>query len=215
MQQIVKWWLDRLGALVLLVVASPLLVSMTLMLLLGQGPPLLYREARVGLHGREFYMLKFRSMLEHPGPHIAPEGDPRVTPLGRWLRRSRLDELPQLLNVLRGEMSLVGPRPLPPAHAVQLGDAERAALHSVRPGITGVSALAFLGEDAELSGREHAEAQYLQTLLPAKAALELDYLARWCLAEDLGLLGATMVSLWSRRARQRSRDRVRRLLAGD
>jgi lipopolysaccharide/colanic/teichoic acid biosynthesis glycosyltransferase len=211
-QQFAKWWLDRLGALLLLVAAAPLLACLALLLLLAQGRPLLHREARVGLHEREFILLKFRSMCEGAGPHIAPETDPRITPLGRWLRRSRLDELPQLFNVLGGRMSLVGPRPLPPTHAARLAASERALLFSVRPGMTGVSALAFLGEDAVLGGFQDPETCYLEKLLPAKAALEVDYLAHWSLAEDCALLAATMARLWSRKARQRSRDRVQELL---
>lgn len=208
-------WLDRLVALVLLVAAAPLLVAIAMALLLGQGRPLLHREARIGLQGREFTLFKFRSMLEREGPSIAPEDDPRITPLGRWLRGTRLDELPQLLNVLRGEMSLVGPRPLPPVHAAHLSDAERTSLYSMRPGITGVSALAFLGEDAELSGHGNAEAIYLEQLLPAKVAMELDYIAHWSLRGDLSLLAATAVRLWSRSARRQSQTRVRRLLGGN
>lgn len=215
MQRFAKWWLDRLGALLLLVAAAPLLACLALVLLLAQGRPLLHREARVGLYEREFMLLKFRSMLDRPGPQVAPDDDSRVTPPGRWMRRSRLDELPQLLNVLRGEMSLVGPRPLPLSHAASLSAAERASLFSVRPGITGESALAFLGDDVALSGCEHPEFRYLEKLLPAKVALELDYISRWSLAEDLRLLFATATHLWSRRAREQSRDRARALLTGD
>ena len=212
MQRAVKWWLDRLGALCLLVLATPLLVGISAALWIIQGAPLLHREHRVGRRGRKFAMLKFRSMLDQQGPHIAPDDDPRITHLGRWLRRSRLDELPQLINVLRGEMSLVGPRPLPPTHAACLSDKQQQSLFALRPGITGASALAFLGEDTELCGVDHAEAVYLEKLLPAKVAMELHYTASWSLAGDLRLLAATAVQLWSQRARRQSRERVRRLL---
>ncbi len=214
-QRSLKWWLDRLGALLMLLLAAPLLACLSILMLAQQGAPLLHRERRVGLGGREFALLKLRSMRFEEGPHIAPENDPRITPVGRLLRRSRLDELPQLINVLRGEMSLVGPRPLPCAHAACLSESEQQSLFAVRPGLTGVSALAFLGEDAALCEHHPAEAIYLEKLLPAKVALELDYIARWSLGRDLRLLGATAAQLWSRSARRQSRERVLGLLEQD
>ncbi len=213
MQRAAKWCLDRLGALVLLVLATPLLLVISLVLILGQGRPLLHREQRAGLRGAQFSILKFRTMLGRQEPHLAPVGDPRITAMGHALRHSRLDELPQLINVLQGDMSLVGPRPLPIRHAARLADAERDALLSLRPGITGASALAFLGEDAALAGREQAQAIYLEKLLPAKVAMELEYVANWSLWRDFGLLARTAIQLWSRKARRRSRERVLRLLA--
>ena len=110
-------------------------------------------------------------------------------------------------------MSLVGPRPLTAAHAAALTEAQLDALLSVRPGVTGVSALAFAADDEILAGQPDPEALYLARILPAKAALEQDYLAHWSLWLDMVLLGRTLLETWSPRARRRSRERVSRLLA--
>ena len=132
--------------------------------------------------------------------------------MGRFLRRWRLDELPQLFNVLTGDMSLVGPRPLPPRHADALAAEQREALLRVRPGITGPASLAFIGDDAALSRRPDPERDYLEKLLPAKVALELEYLQSWSLWSDIRVLAQTLTQLWSPAAHRRSMARVKQLL---
>ena len=154
-------------------------------------------------------------MSTSDGPGVAAEGDPRVTRLGRVLRRRRLDELPQVLNLLYGDMSLVGPRPMLPAHVAAIDPADASRILSVRPGITGVSALAFIGDDAALAGVKDAEAVYLEKLLPEKVALETAYLADWSLLRDLSLLVETVATLLSARARRRSERAVKAMLARD
>jgi lipopolysaccharide/colanic/teichoic acid biosynthesis glycosyltransferase len=153
--------------------------------------PALYRSTRVGQDGREFVMLKFRTMRvgAEAGPGITGAADARVTRVGRWLRASRLDELPQLVNVLRGEMSLVGPRPEAPRYVRYYTPAQRAVLR-VRPGITGPTQLRFRDEAARLTGPD-IEAQYIQELLPAKLASDLAYLRTRTLWRDLGILART------------------------
>ena len=212
MQRSLKWIVDRVLALFMLIAMLPLLLFVALLVWTSAGRPLLHRQTRLGRGGRPFTLRKFRTLAEGGGPSIAPDGDARILPAGRFLRRWRLDELPQLFNVLAGDMSLVGPRPLPPRHADALPAGQREALLRVRPGITGPASLAFLGDDAALSGRSDPERDYLEKLLPAKADLELDYLAHWNLLSDIRLLARTLVQLWSPRAHRRSRERTIRLL---
>ena len=175
--------------------------------------PVFFVQNRVGQDGKIFAMVKFRTMsLGHGGSSITVKGENRITPLGAYLRKYKLDELPELWNILKGDMSLVGPRPQTPRHIAALARDEAAELLSVRPGVTGVSALAFIGDDAALAGNRDAEDVYLKRILPAKVALELDYVRRWTLRTDVRLLGRTVAQLWSPRARRRSREMVSALL---
>ncbi len=128
------------GSAVLLL--SPLLAGTALAVWLGSGRPILFRQVRVGRGGREFGMYKFRSMVRDAaarGPHHTASGDPRITPVGRFIRRTSLDELPQLFNVRAGDMSLVGPRPDVPAQRADYTPEDWALRCSVRPGITGLA----------------------------------------------------------------------------
>ena len=137
-----KRLVDLVGALFLLTLLSPLLVAAALAVWLEDGRPVLFRQQRLGRGGQPFAMLKFRSMVRNAaaaGPYFTTADDPRITRVGRFLRRTSLDELPQLLNVLRGEMSLVGPRPDVPAQRALYSEADWALRCSVRPGITGLA----------------------------------------------------------------------------
>jgi lipopolysaccharide/colanic/teichoic acid biosynthesis glycosyltransferase len=211
-QLLIKWCFDRLLALILLLALSPLLLLLALAVRLADGSPVFHREHRLGKGGKLFTLHKFRSMEYLEGPGIAADDDARITALGRRLRRSRLDELPGLFSVLVGDMSLVGPRPLSPAHAATLTPADKLALLSVRPGLTGASALAFIADDESLAGIVEAEAAYLELVFPAKVELELDYLDDWNLSRDLALLAGTPRALWSTAARRDSLRRVHELL---
>ncbi len=137
-----KRLLDTVLALAALLLLSPLLLGTALAVALESGRPVLFRQTRLGLHGREFGMLKFRSMVQNAaaiGPYFTSGDDPRITRVGRAIRRTSLDELPQLFNVLVGHMSLVGPRPDVPAQRALYSDADWALRCSVRPGITGLA----------------------------------------------------------------------------
>ena len=157
----------------------PLMALLALLVLAVDGPPVLYREQRLGRGGRLFTLYKFRTLRPGTGTinSVAPEDDPRITRIGLWLRRWRLDEFPQLVNVLRGDMSLVGPRPMPPTHAVALARDQLDSLLSVRPGITDPAALYFLAEDAVLAGQAGAETAYLERFQPAKVHMQIDSFA--------------------------------------
>jgi lipopolysaccharide/colanic/teichoic acid biosynthesis glycosyltransferase len=186
-----------LGGLVML---SPLLAVAAALVKLGSPGPALYRGARVGREGREFQILKLRTMragADAQGPAVTGAADARITPIGRFLRRTKFDEVPQLVNVLRGEMSLVGPRPEHPDFVKHYTADQRQVL-SVRPGITSPATLAFIKEEEMLVGADPA-AQYVTTIMPQKLALDLDYVRTATFAGDLKLIGRTLARVIVRR----------------
>ena len=180
-----------------LVVLSPLLIVLTVAIKAHDGGPVLYASRRVGKDGRVFLLYKFRTMIvdaDKQAPGITTARDRRITKVGLWLRRFKLDELPQLWNVLKGEMSLVGPRPEDPRYVVHYTPEQRQVL-AVRPGITGTASLAYRREERLLHGVDW-ESRYLNEIMPAKLALELDYLRRRTLWTDVGLIVRTFVALF-------------------
>lgn len=211
----IKRTIDIAGALLGLLVLAPVMLGIAALVGWRSGLPVLHREQRVGRGGKPFTLLKFRTL--HPGTatqrSIAPEDDARITAVGLPLRRTRLDELPQLYNVLVGDMSLVGPRPLVQHHANALDGATRQAVLSVRPGVTDPASVLFFAEDAVLSGRPNAESEYLQWLLPAKAKVQLEYLQHWHVLLDVRIMLQTVARVWSPQAREDSKQRVRAILA--
>jgi lipopolysaccharide/colanic/teichoic acid biosynthesis glycosyltransferase len=184
---------DFTAALIGLIVTSPLVVAAAVAVKLGSPGPAFYSGPRVGRNGTLFEVHKLRSMrvgAESAGPAVTAGDDPRVTGVGRLLRRSKLDELPQLFNVLKGDMSLVGPRPEHPDYVKQYTPDQRRLL-AVRPGITGPSALAFIDEEEMLRGG-HSESTYLREVLPEKLALELQYVEHATFGSDLKILLKTV-----------------------
>jgi lipopolysaccharide/colanic/teichoic acid biosynthesis glycosyltransferase len=170
-------------------VLAPLMALIAAATFLDSPGPVLYRSQRVGLGGRPFQMLKFRSMRHGvEGPSISNANDDRFTPIGRWLRRTRLDELPQLINVLRGEMALVGPRP-ELAEFVTAYPQQYARILSVLPGITGPTQLAYANEEQLLAGAPDIDAFYRDRILPSKIDSDLRYV------ESRGV-GGDVVVLW-------------------
>ncbi len=155
---------DLVFAALALALLSPLLLALGLAVALDGGRPVLFRQVRVGLGGREFGLYKFRSMVvdaAQRGSYQTVDGDPRITRVGRFIRRTSLDELPQLMNVLRGEMSLVGPRPDVPAQRALYASEDWALRCSVRPGITGL-AQALLRSQATPEQRLALDLQYVR-----------------------------------------------------
>ncbi len=144
--------MDITFSLAALLILSPVLLGAALAIALESGRPVLFRQTRLGLHGREFGMFKFRSMVKDAasiGPYFTSANDPRITRVGRFIRRTSIDELPQILNVLRGDMSLVGPRPDVPAQRRLYRDADWAQRCSVRPGITGLAQALYRSDSSE------------------------------------------------------------------
>jgi lipopolysaccharide/colanic/teichoic acid biosynthesis glycosyltransferase len=191
-----EWSLRALDLTVLLLAAPLVLVVgglIALAVFLDSPGPIFYRAQRIGRHGRPFAMVKFRKMTrDAQGPHLTLAGDERFTPIGRFLTRTRLDELPQVLNVLRGEMRLVGPRPEVATFVDEHRDAYREIL-TVTPGLTGPSQLAHLNEAELLAAHEDPVAAYASVLMPAKIALDTEYVRHRSLRGDLWLLLRTTV----------------------
>lgn len=159
-----KRFFDFSVSLLALILVSPVLCVVALAIYMNDFGPALFRQRRVGLGGREFWMYKFRSMVinaEQLGGYSTAQGDARITRVGRFIRRTSIDELPQLLNVLKGEMSLVGPRPDVPAQRVLYADHEWQLRHSVRPGVTGL-AQATLRSEAVGTQRKTLDLEYVR-----------------------------------------------------
>ena len=188
-------WFEVLLAAGGLLLVSPLLAAAALAVKLSSPGPILFRQRRVGRHGRPFVLLKFRSMRQGDGLAITAAGDQRITPAGRWLRKSKVDELPELWNVLLGEMSFVGPRPEVPRY-VDLDDPLWRRVLTVAPGLTDPVTLELRNEEALLATVDgDADAFYRHVLLPYKLAGNARYLARRTAATDLALILATVVGV--------------------
>jgi lipopolysaccharide/colanic/teichoic acid biosynthesis glycosyltransferase len=187
-KRVFDFWVALLG----LTLATPLMVVLALLVKLDSEGPVFYRARRVGRHGITFDLLKFRSMRVHSGgPALTAANDARITRMGRWLRATKLDELPQLWNVLRGEMALVGPRPEAPCY-VGYYTAEQRQVLALRPGITGLASVVYAREEEQLT-RPDYERYYVETLLPRKLGLELAYLQQRSALLDIRLLLDTVL----------------------
>jgi lipopolysaccharide/colanic/teichoic acid biosynthesis glycosyltransferase len=171
--------LDMLIGGLLLVVASPLLLIVAVLVLATSSRPVLFRQARVGENGRSFTLYKFRTMRTvASGPQVTAAKDARITPFGAFLRRTAIDELPQLWHVVRGQMTLVGPRPESATLAARYPDACRPVLQA-RPGLTGPAQLRYRERSAvPLEGWTDVERWYLDVLVPLRVAADLEYLDR-------------------------------------
>lgn len=185
---------DIVGALLLLGLTSPIwLFAMVGVALSGRGG-IFFKQTRIGLGGREFGLLKFRSMRpnsEAQGQLTVGARDPRVTNVGQLLRKTKLDELPQLINILKGEMSLVGPRP-EVAKYVAMYTTEQRKVLEVRPGLTDYASLEYFEESALLGASDDPEATYIEQIMPAKLALNMRYIHDSGLGVDLKILLRTV-----------------------
>jgi lipopolysaccharide/colanic/teichoic acid biosynthesis glycosyltransferase len=186
-----KMIIERLLAAMMLVILSPLLLVCALAILATDGRPVLYLDTRVGRHGKLFRMIKFRSMRVEEGLAITAGGDTRITALGAHLRKWKLDELPQLWNVVRGQMSLIGPRPESPS-IVNLNSGEWREILEVAPGLTGAASVEYYDEDERLRGASNPVETYRKEILPAKLAIERAWLRTSSPRVDLRLLTRTI-----------------------
>jgi lipopolysaccharide/colanic/teichoic acid biosynthesis glycosyltransferase len=179
--------LDVIGAMATLVIAGPILFLCAVAVRLESRGPVFFCQWRVGQNGKPFRVIKLRTMIhgaDTQGPKITASGDPRITTVGGFLRKTKLDELPQLFNVLRSEMSLVGPRPEVPEYTLKYSLAERKVLDA-KPGITGPASLAHINEEQLLAGRPDKEHFYVTTIMRRKLQLDLAYCGKISLLQDL------------------------------
>lgn len=188
---------DLLATTAGLLVIWPLFLGIALAIKLDDGGPVFFRHERVGRKGQPFRMWKFRSMrVDAPrlGGPLTVAGDPRITRVGRWLRRSKLDELPQLLNVLAGDMSLVGPRPEVARYVEMYDEAQRRVLE-LTPGITDPASIRYRDEENVLAAASDPEAAYVGQIMPEKIRINLEHAANANLLRDLGVILATFVRI--------------------
>ena len=208
-QAAIKRALDLVLGSVALVLALPVMGLVALAVALDSAGPVVYGARRIGRGGHPFTMWKFRSMArgaDRVGPAVTGSYDFRVTRAGAFLRRTKLDELPQLVNVLAGQMSLVGPRPEAPAYVERWTDEEREIL-AVRPGITGPTQIAYIDEEELLEG--DPSAAYEAELMHAKLAIDLEYVRSYSVRRDLAILWRTLVGILSAGERRSNRPRRR------
>lgn len=182
-----------------LIIISPLLVVLALCIILDSPGPALFHQVRVGQYGKLFRILKFRTMVidaECRGPQLTVGTDNRITRVGRFLRRYKLDELPQLINVLRGEMSLVGPRPEVPRYVAHYSEDAKSAVLSVLPGITDLASIHFKDENLILSGANNFEEVYITKILPVKLSFYLEYVRNRSIYLDIKIILQTLYAVF-------------------
>ena len=185
-----KRGIDISLSLTVLLLLAPVGAAIALMIWLDSGRPLLFRQERVGLRFRRFQILKFRTMRIAKGPLVTVAGDSRITPVGKLLRITKLDELPQFWNVLRGDMSLVGPRPEVPEY-VELFRERYETVLAVRPGITDLASIHFRNEEEILARSGVPMREYTERVLPAKLALAEKYVGAHTILGDISILFRT------------------------
>jgi len=190
--------LDILISLVFLFLFSPILVIVALLITLTTGWPFVFRQTRVGLYGKDFQIIKFRTMrkdAEKFGQLTVGNRDPRVTPIGYFLRKYKLDELPQFWNVLVGQMSIVGPRPEVKKY-VKLYSAEQLKVLNVRPGITDDATIRFRNENQIVGNYANPEETYIKEILPYKLRLSYIWLRKPTLYNYFRIIWQTFVALF-------------------
>lgn len=188
---------DLLASTVALTILSPLLLTIALAVVFSSPGGAFFRQVRVGRGGREFRLLKFRSMRpgsESGGLITVGDRDPRVTDVGHFLRRTKLDELPQLINILRGDMSVVGPRPEVPRYVALYSGVQREVFR-VRPGLTSLASLAYINESELLGRSDDPERTYVEEIMPAKLELDLRYVRERTFVLDLKIMWGTFTRL--------------------
>ncbi len=191
----VKRMMDIIIASIVILILSPILLGATIAVAVGSKGPVFYLQRRVGRFGKEFSIFKFRTMVVNAdkiGAQITVgEDDPRITKVGKILRTTRIDEFPQMFNILKGDMTLVGTRPEVRKYVNEYSDEMMATL-LLRPGATGAASLAYRYENEMLSGKEDPEKYYIETILPDKMAINLEYTRKLSIWEDVKILAKTV-----------------------
>ena len=189
-----KFIFDRGASLFGLIFLFPVLIIVGILICIKMpGGPIIFKQRRVGQYGRLFTMYKFRSMtVAHSGSSVSVKGESRITPLGAVLRKYKLDELPELWNVLIGDMSFVGPRPDVPGYADKLEGEDRRML-LLKPGITGPASLKYRNEEELLSKQENPQEYNDKVLFPDKVRLNIEYLDNWSFSNDIKFIIYTVL----------------------
>ncbi|MFA5240021.1 MAG: sugar transferase [Phycisphaerae bacterium] len=193
---LMKRLFDFLISLAGLIIISPVLIVLALLVRAASRGPVFYQQERVGLEGRIFMLLKFRTMVINAdtlGSSVTVKDDPRITPVGRFLRKFKLDELPQLINVLKGDMSFVGPRPDVQGFADKLRGEDRIILN-VRPGITGPATLKYRNEEELLAKQANPDKYNAEVIYPDKVRLNREYVKNYSFWKDIGYIIETIFS---------------------
>ena len=188
--------IDVLGSLIGLAVLAPVMAAIAIIIRRQSGPPSIFRQERIGRHGQPFTLYKFRTMhAGQSGPLVTAAGDLRITPVGRVLRRTKADELPQLWNVIKGDMSLVGPRPEVRQYVDAWPKEDRDAILSVRPGITDPVTVSLKHEELLLAAVADPEQVYRQEIMPRKVQGYVEYVREQSVARDLKIVLETLRAL--------------------
>lgn len=189
-----KSFFDRCMSFIGLIILSPILLVVAILIRLKMpGGPVIFKQLRVGQYGKLFTMYKFRSMtVHHSGSSVSVAGEARITPLGAKLRKYKLDELPELWNVLIGDMSFVGPRPDVPGYADLLEGDDRRMLQ-LKPGITGPASLKYRNEEELLAKQDDPQKYNDEVLYPDKVRINLDYLEHWSFWKDIKIIIYTVL----------------------
>ena len=190
----IKYLFDRIASFLGLIIASPIiLITAVLIMIKMPGGPVLFRQKRVGKNGKVFTMVKFRTMtVDHGGSSISVAGESRITPLGKVLRKYKIDELPELWNILICDMSFVGPRPDVPGYADKLKGADREILQ-LRPGITGPASLKYRNEEELLAKVDDPQKYNDEVIYPDKVRINLYYLHNYSFWMDIKMIFATVL----------------------
>jgi lipopolysaccharide/colanic/teichoic acid biosynthesis glycosyltransferase len=189
--------IDITASLIGLLLLSPIFLIIAILIKIQDGGSIFYRAKRIGYQGQDLLLYKFRSMIpqaDTQGPAVTASGDQRITPIGQFLRNTKLDELPQLINVLKGEMSLVGPRPEDPRYVNQYSTSQRQILN-YKPGITSAASLSYRHEESLLNSPDW-ETQYLTQVMPDKIAIDIEYCQKASLWKDFALIAKTIFSMF-------------------
>jgi lipopolysaccharide/colanic/teichoic acid biosynthesis glycosyltransferase len=196
----IKRIFDFLVSLFGLIIFSPLFLIIAILIKLDSEGPVFYQGERIGKDGKPFRIFKFRTMVKDAekmgGPSTSAD-DPRLTKIGKFLRKYKLDELPQLINVLKGEMSLVGPRPEVKMYVDMLKPEEREIILSVKPGMTDLASLWDFHEEEVLKGSKDPEKTYLEKIRPKKVQLQIEYVKNRSFLLDLKIILKTILKLFS------------------
>ncbi|MEO0258471.1 MAG: sugar transferase [candidate division WOR-3 bacterium] len=192
-----KRWFDIAASLIGLILLSPVFIVISLLIKLVDGGPIFYKQERIGKDFRPFLLIKFRTMTvdaDKMGPLVTAGDDRRVTKIGKFLRKTKLDELPQLLNVLKGDMSIVGPRPEVEKYVKEYEDDYKHILR-VKPGITDYATVEYRNEEEILKAFVNPEEGYIREILPKKIKLYRKYIAEMGFKTDLKIIINTIIKV--------------------